>query len=323
MIRTLYHNSKGSLTTDVPTTHWRTVLRDEGGVLWVDFAEEPPDKIEPLLRDIFNLHPLAIDDALVELHIPKIDNWDTSVYIGVHAVEFEPDSLELRTREVDIFLGRNFLITHHRHPIPAIDRLWKNSQSNQHQRLARGADHLLYDLLDLVVADYMPVLDALDEALDRLEDETFARPTTLTLNKIFGAKRALLRVRRIITPQREVLNRLARDDYPFIDPKDRVYFRDVYDHLVRLTDLTESLRDLVGGTMDTYLSVIANRTNDVMKLLTVVSVLFMPISFLSGFFGMNFLGLPFGSNALLITAIVSMVVIPVGMFAYFRYRRWL
>ena len=323
MIRTLYYNAKGSLTTDVPLTHWRTVLKDESGVLWVDFGAEPAERVEPLLREIFGLHSLAIDDALRETHVPKIDNWQNSVYVCVHAVDFDADTLALTTHEVDVFLGRNYLVTLHWEPVPAIDRLWKHAGDDHNgERLGRGPDHLLYDVLDMIVADYMPVIDKLDDALDRLEDEVFDRPTQLTLNSIFTAKRALLRLRRIVTPQREVLNRLARDDYPFIDPKDRVYFRDVYDHLVRLADLVESLRDLVGGTMDTYLSVVSNRTNDIMKALTVVSVLMLPISFLAGFFGMNFTLIPWDSVPLFWFAVISMIAVPVAMLAWFKRRGW-
>jgi magnesium transporter len=322
MIRTLYHSSKGTFTIDLPATHWRVALRDEGGLLWVDFGGEPAETVEPHLRDIFEFHPLAIDDALRETHVPKIDNWRTTVFVGVHDVDFDSAALRLVTREVDVFLGGNFLVTHHQAPVEAINRLWKHNQSD-HSRLALGPDHLLYDLLDNITADYLPVVDQLDDAIDELEAEVFANPSQQTLNKIFSIRRATLRLRRIIGPQREVLNRLARDDYPFIDPADRVYFRDVYDHLVRLVDLNESLRDLVGGTLDTYLSVVSNRMNEIMKTLTVTSVLFMPISFLAGFFGMNFLNLPFDNALLMWGAISVMALTPVAMLMWFRHRDWL
>ena len=303
-------------------THWRVALRDEGGLLWVDFGEEPAESVEPHLRDIFEFHPLAIDDALRETHVPKIDNWRNTVFVGVHDVEFDSAALRLVTREVDVFLGENFLVTHHRAPVHAINRLWKHNQTD-HSRLALGPDHLLYDLLDHITADYLPVVDQLDDTIDELEAEVFANPSQQTLNKIFSIRRATLRLRRIIGPQREVLNRLARDDYPFIDPADRVYFRDVYDHLVRLVDLNESLRDLIGGTLDTYLSVVSNRMNEIMKTLTVTSVLFMPISFLAGFFGMNFLGLPFDNTLLMWGIVAVMALTPVAMLMWFRHRDWL
>jgi len=321
MIRTLYRSSKGGFTIDVPPTHWRVALHDAEGLFWVDFGEEPPEVVEPYLRDTFNFHALAIDDALHEAHVPKIDDWGEYVYAVAHGVVFDENTLALSTRELDIFLGKNYLVTHHRQPIESVNRVWANTQKDQ-RRLESGADHLLYDLLDNLTADYLPAIDGLDATIDHLEDEVFARPTVHTLNTIFSVKRAVINLRRIIGPQREVLNKLARDEYAMIDPKDRVYFRDVYDHLVRLVDLNESLRDLTGGALDTYLSVTSNRINEIMKVLTIFTALFMPISFLAGFFGMNFTGIPFDRAALLLAAVAVIVLTPISMFIWFRYKGW-
>jgi len=322
MIRVLYRNSKGGFTIDVPQSHWKVALRDTGGLLWVDLGEEPAEVVEPLLRDLFNFHALAIDDALRERHVPKLDNWGEYIYAVLRGINFDAEALELLQYEVDIFLGKHYLVTYHSHPVEAVNRVWSACQSDQ-RRLERGADHLLYDILDQLATDYMPAIDALDEAIDHLEDEVFERPTQHTLNTIFSLKRSILQIRRIIVPQREVLNRLARDDYAVIDPQDRVFFRDIYDHFVRLVDINENLRDLVGGTLDTYLSVTSNRINQVMKVLTIISALFMPISFLAGFFGMNFTRLPFDSPALLIGAVAAMVLAPVLMFVWFKRNDWL
>jgi len=322
MIRTLYRSGKGGYTIDVPQTHWRVALHDEGGLLWVDFGEEAPEVVEPLMQAIFGFHALAIDDALHETHVPKIDDWGEYVYAVAHGVVFDTQTLALTTREMDIFLGKNYLVTHHRRPIEAINRVWANTQKDQ-RRLEAGADHLLYDLLDTLTADYLPAIDALDATIDHLEDELFARPTPHTLNTLFSVKRAVISLRRTIGPQREVLNKLARDEYKVIDPRDRVYFRDIYDHLVRLVDLNESLRDLVGGALDTYLSVTSIRINEVMKVLTIISALFLPISFLAGFFGMNFTGIPFDRSWLLISATGIMIVLPIAMLLWFRRNGWL
>ncbi|MGH7461790.1 MAG: magnesium/cobalt transporter CorA [Longimicrobiales bacterium] len=322
MIRTLYRSGKGGFTIDVPQTHWRVALRDAEGLFWVDFGEEPPEVVEPYLSDVFGFHALAIDDALREVHVPKIDNWGEYVYAVAHGVVFDEQSLALATHELDIFLGKNYLVTHHRQPIEAVNRMWANSQKDQ-RRLEAGADHLLYDLLDTLTADYMPAIDALDETIDHLEDRVFTRPSPYILNTVFSVKRAVLSLRRIIGPQREVLNKLARDEYAVIDPRDRVYFRDVYDHLVRLADLNESLRDLTSGTLDTYLSVTSNRINEVVKVLTIISALFMPISFLAGFFGMNFTDIPFDSGWLMAAAILLISLTPVGMIMWFRRQGWL
>jgi magnesium transporter len=318
----MYRSGKGGFTTDVPVSHWRVALRDGNGLLWIDIENHPLEKVEPLLRDIFSFHPLAIDDALRESHVPKIDNWGEYAYAVLHGITYDPAEIKLGVQELDVFLGHNYLVTYHRQPIEIVNRVWTSACSDQ-RRLERGSDFLLYDLLDMLSSEYMPVIDSIDDTVDHIEDEVFDQPTRHTLNTIFAIKRVALQMRRIIGPQREVLNRLARDDYGMIDPQDRVYFRDVYDHLVRLADINESLRDLISGALDTYLSVTSNRINEVMKVLTVTSVLFMPLTFLTGFFGMNFTRIPFDSPWLLVVALVLMVSMPGLLYLFFKRRGWM
>jgi magnesium transporter len=177
------------------------------------------------------------------------------------------------------------------------------------------------------MANYMPAVEKIDDAIDQIEDQVFDRPSPKTLERLLAIKRVLVAMRRIIVPQREVLNKLARDDYPVIDQKDRVFFRDIYDHLVRLHDLNESLRDLVGSVMDTYLSVVNNRMNEVMKTLTVITTIFMPLTFVTGFFGMNFFE-PLGSltawtrDLVFYITMVIMVFLPIVMYIWMRRRTW-
>jgi magnesium transporter len=209
----------------------------------------------------------------------------------------------------------------------AIERTWE--ACHRDERFAqRGTGYLFYKLVDEVVASFMPVVEGMDEEIDYAEDSVFDRPSPDTLERIFRLKRAALQIRRVLGPQREVLNKLARDDYEAVDPRVRIYFRDVYDHLVRMHEIIESVRDLVGGTLDTYLSVINNRMNEIMKTLTVITTLFMPISFIASFFGMNFLEpvvpLPewTGTTAFYITLAV-MVLLPASMFLWVRRRGWM
>jgi magnesium transporter len=173
----------------------------------------------------------------------------------------------------------------------------------------------------------MPVVEKIDDEIDLLEDQIFDRPQPKTLERLFALKRILLAMRRILLPQREVLNKMARDDYKVIDKKDRIFFRDIYDHLVRLHDLNESLRDLVSGALDTYLSVVNNRLNDVMKTLTLITTLFMPISFITGFFGMNFFEPVAGlvgwtSRQMFEATLLIMLGLPVLMYIWMRRRTW-
>jgi len=316
MIRTIYRNSKGGMTTDVPESHWKVALHDKAGLFWVDLGGEPPDRVRKLLADTFHFHPLAIDDALQKARTPKVDDWGEYIYVVVHSVVFDAVTSDLETNEIDAFLGKNFLVTHHKNPMASADHVWKTAQRNE-LVLARGADYLLYNIMDTLAADYMPVVDQLDEAIDQMEDAIFGGASRTLLSQIFSVKRAVLHLRRIIIPQREVMNRLARDTYIVVDPSERIYFRDVYDHYVRLADVNDTLRDLVGGALDTYLSVSANRTNEIMKVLTLFTAFFMPISFLAGFFGMNFEFLPFGN----VPAFAGMLLLTVG--APFAMWQWL
>lgn len=328
MIRSLYRTQDGRIRTNLKPDEFTAALQDADGLLWVDLAGEPPEACEPILQETFGFHPLAVDDALQESHVPKVDDWGQYLYLVLHAVVFDHQgSGQMDTLELDVFLGKNYLVIHRKQPIVAVDRVWTACQRDE-RHLQKGAGRLLYKLADELVADYMPAVEEMDEAIDEIEARIFDHPTPALLEQIFTLKRALLHLRRIIAPQREVLNKLARGDYAVIDVGDRVFFRDVYDHLVRLYDIAESLRDLVGGALDTYLSVVNNRMNEIMKTLTVITTLFMPISFVAGFFGMNFfqpvtpLDVWTGKLAFILT-VAGIFLTPFGMYLWMRRRAWM
>jgi magnesium transporter len=328
MIRLVYCATDGQVRTDLKPEEIGAALQQPDGLLWVDLAGEPPEICQPLLRETFGFHPLAVDDALDESHVPKVDDWGAYLYLVLHAVVYDPaDDEPLHTHELDLFLGQDYLVTYRTEPIAAVDRAWAACQRDE-RHLQKGASRLLYKLADELVADYMPAVEAMDEAIDQVEDEVFGQPGPSLLERIFSLKRALLHLRRIIAPQREVLNKLARGDYGVIDEGERIFFRDVYDHLVRLYDITEGLRDLVGGALDTYLSVVSNRMNEVMRTLTVITTLFLPVSFLVGFFGTNFfqpvVPLPvWTGRTAFVLMLLAMVVLPAGMFLWMRKRAWM
>lgn len=330
MIRTVHYIPGKPLRTDLGLDSVRTAFRSRRGVLWVDFVGESPEVCQPILES-FGFHPLAIDDALQETHSPKIDDWGSYIYLVLNYMHLNGKGKghwETQVDELDIFLGTNYVVTHHDHLVPAIDAVYASLQRDQ-RPLQDGADHLLYKIIDNVVTNYMPIVERIDEEIDEIEDQVFDRPTPRTLEKLFALKRALLSMRRILLPQREVLNKLARDDYAVIDRKDRIFFRDIYDHLVRLHDLNETMRDLVGGALDTYLSVINNRMNEVMKTLAIITTLFMPLSFIAAIFGMNFF-LPRPDDAIwelmqrpvFYVVLVAMVITPILMFRWMHRRTW-
>lgn len=328
MMRSVYFSSDGKTRVDLTPIDLVAALQEEKGLLWVDFEATAEADDEPVLRKTFGFHHLAIEDALRQSHIPKIDDWGPYVYVVLHGVKFNArENQDVETQELDIFVGKNYLVTHHDQPIEAVRRVWEAVHRDD-RHLRGGPDHVLYRLADEIVASYMPVVEELDLAIDQAEEETFDRPTPHTLERIFRLKRVVLHLRRMIGPQREVLNKLARDDYAVIDAQERVYFRDIYDHLVRLFDLVETIHDLVSGSLDTYLSVVNNRMNEVMKTLTVITTLFMPISFVAGFFGMNFF-YPEASVRLVLNERLALVVTlgiliaPIIMFIWIRRRGWM
>lgn len=327
MIRSLCYIPGQPLTENLPLEDYAAVLKNPKALLWVDFHNEPDNITEPILKETFGFHPLAVDDALQETHTPKVDDWGNYVYLVFNAlvlsVKNEP---ELTTRELDVFLGKNYVVTHHYEPISSIDDAYVTCLRDK-RYTTNGPDHLLYKIIDDLIADYMPLVEIIDDQIDRVEDEVLTKAAPDTLQRIFALKRVLLSMRRIITPQREVLNKLARDDFEVVDPKDRIFFRDVYDHLVRLHDINESMRDLVGGALDTYLSVVNNRMNEVMKTLTIITTMFMPISFLTGFFGMNFFEASGALNSwtgvpAFDVVLVIFVILPVVMLIWMKRRTW-
>jgi magnesium transporter len=328
MFRAMHYTKDGQLHPELSLIDVAFALQEPGSIVWADFSATPPEEDEPILRKTFNFHPLAIDDALQESHVPKVDDWGEYLYIVLHAVVLDRSKgVDLATRELDIFIGKNYIVTHHDDPITAIDHLWDVVQRDT-RHFKQGVDNILYRIADEIVASYMPVVEDLDLEIDQVEEQLFDRPEPGTLEHIFNLKRIVLHLRRILGPQREVMNKLARDDYQAIDSQARVYFRDVYDHLVRLYDISESVRDMVSGILDTYLSVVNNRMNEVMKTLTVITTLFMPLSFVVGFFGMNYftpvvnLDIWTGYRSFVVILLITFLL-PLSMFVWIRRRGWM
>jgi magnesium transporter len=323
MIRILCRAAQGAAMTELAPDQLASALKVKRNLIWVDLNGDDTSTYQPLLTDTFGFHPLAVEDALVETHLPKIDDWDEYVYLVLYGVDFDQAKLEVDSHEVDIFLGPNYLVTHHTENVNAIEQL-RSIYQRDARRLQRGADYLLFELADNIVADFMPCLDALDDTANELEDEVFSNPTRDTLPRIFTLKRAAIQLRRILSPQREVLNRLARDEYRVIDARERIYFRGVYDHLVRLHDINEGLRDLIGGALDIYLSATSNRLNEVMRILTMVTVFGLPLTFIASFFGMNFFGAtyeipaPLEGKVLFLIAMAAMIILPIVLYAMLK-----
>jgi magnesium transporter len=252
---------------------------------WVDLQNPTEDEAR-LLSGVFHFHELSIEDALSEIHTPKIEAYDTFLYLILHGIDFEASRHEFRTHEVDIFLGERFLVTVHEEESRSVARLVEVCGRNEYA-LAEGPVALLHRLADQLVDNYRPEVDKLEERLNDVEQRVFERPSQDDVKRILGLKRDVGSLRRVVLPQRDVVARLARREFSFIDDRMSYRFRDVYDHLVRLADEANVFQDRVTSLLDAHLSFTSNRLNEIMKTLTIVSVLFMPLTVLTGMFGMN------------------------------------
>jgi len=328
MMRSLMRDPQGRIKANLALEAFKAAVADPASLLWVDLAGEPDQTSQALLRDTFGFHPLAIADALDQIHVPKVDNWGAYLYLVVRCVAADGDSDQpLRTDEIDIFLGKNYIVTYHNRPIAALERIWDRCQKDG-LFIKNGAHQLLYHLIDEAAADFLLLAEKIDEAINAIEDQLFGDPQPVLLEQIFSLKRNLLHLRRVVAPQREMVNKLARGDFEIIDGESRMYFRDVYDHFLRLYDILENLRDLAGSALEIYLSVVNNRMNSVMKILAIITTLFMPISFLVGFFGMNFFqpaaDMPAWTGpAAFGLMLVAVILTPLGMYWWIRRRGWM
>ncbi|MDO9546606.1 MAG: magnesium transporter CorA family protein, partial [Pelolinea sp.] len=251
MIRAISFTSEEKINKDIPIDDFAQILTDPNSLLWVDLSGEPTKKIETILKDTFNFHQLSIDDALMETHVPRVDDWDAYVYLVLRSVTTtEGEDIQIGIPELDIFLGPNFLVTYHSDHINEIETLWKLCNRDE-RYLKKGAANLFYHLADEMVNQYMPAIEQMNEVIDQIEDDIIDHPKTEMLSQIFKLKRTMLMLRRTLLPQREVFSKLARGDFEVIHDQSRVYFRDIYDHMVRLEEINESLRDLVSGALDT------------------------------------------------------------------------
>jgi len=326
-MRILIMNKQGVLQ-NAQLDDIQAALNQKEGLLWLDLNHETAQTCRTIFEEKFGFHPLSIDDALVETHIPKIDDWSDYLYLALAGVNPEQPLEDInKSIELDIFLGRNYVVTYHPETIGAIDVVWRNCQRDT-RLLQRGGNFLLYQITDELANEYMQMIDRLDEKVEEIEDQVMEKAEASLLQSIFDIKRSLLNLRRIVSPQREVLNKLSRGDFEVISQKERMYYRDVYDHLVRVQDITENLRDLVSGALETYLSVVNNRLNAIMKTLTIITTLFMPLSFITGFFGMNFFE-PLGTLRAWTSflpfwiTLTVLLALPLGMYLWMRKRDWM
>ena len=291
--------------------------------VWVDLDQPTPEEAR-VLTDVFHFHELAVEDALAALHHPKLESYGDYLYLILHGIDFRAKEHEFRTQDVDFFVSDHYLVTVHPGVSRSIGRISEVCTRND-LLLGEGPAFLLHRIVDAMVDNYRPEVDELQDRLDQLEKEVFERSQPQLARRIIDLKRDVSSLRRIVQPQRDVVGRLARREFPLISEPLAYRFRDVYDHLVRLTDESMFFGDRITSLLDAHLSTVSNQLNSVMKILTVIATIFMPLTFITGLYGMN-VDLPhfgLGASTFFWVLLIFMMAISLGMLAFFRMRKWI
>jgi len=290
-------------------------------LIWLDL-EQPTAEDISLLREEFGFHPLAIEDALQTHERPKIETYPGYYLIIFYSVEYDTDRQALNFLPITLFVGANYLVSIRAEPVRHVQQTLARWQTNGHVQ-GYHVSSILYTLIDAIVDDYFVVLDMLGEKIDEVEDAIFQRGRQEVASEIFTLKKDLLLLRRIVAPERDILNVLLRQEVRIFQPRELAYVRDVYDHLVRITESVDLYRDLLSSALDSYLSLQGNQLNQLVKVLTLWSIILMACSLVAGIYGMNFVlmpeleqpwGYPF--------ALSLMATIAVSLAIYFKRRRW-
>jgi magnesium transporter len=295
---------------------------EDQNVIWADVSDPTSSDFEELAEE-FGFHHLSIEDCQNAHQRPKVEEYPGYYFMVLYEAELAGSNDRLELRELNIFLGKNYLVTVHSRPIRAIEtakRLWHEWMD----RAEHGSGLVAYLLIDAIVDDYLPLLDIISERMDDLEDSIFGEFRAEAIQEIFSIKKKLLYLRRSITPLRDVFNTMLRREQPIFPRETHVYFQDVFDHLIRVADTIDTLRDMLSSTMDAYLSVSANRMNQVMKRLTSISTILMSVTLIAGIYGMNFIFMPelrwrFGY----VFALLSMVVVGLALYVYLKKVKWI
>lgn len=323
MFETFLYKPDEKLKTELTPQQIEQALKDENSLLWIDIKQHEDADID-LLTDIFKLHPLTVEDCIMPNARPKLEKFKNYLFMIMFAIELHPEQEEeIKMVELDLCLGKNFLITMHTDYIGSLGAS-KERIRKQSPIIAQGADFLLCSIIDSLVDSYFPIINMFDDRVDDMSDELFKEPTQETLSKIYNLKNEIMFLRRTVGPQADVINLILRGDFEFITAGNVAYFRNVYDNLVRLGDIIGTSRDVITSALEAYSSVVSNRLNEIMKTLTIIATIMMPLTLIASIYGMNFRFMPELSHRYSYPIIIGiMLIIAIAMLFYFKRKKWL
>lgn len=313
---------EGKIRKDIPIAEFRQALALENSLLWVDIEDMEDEDIE-VLMDVFGMHSLTVEDCIMVNARPKVEDFPSYLFLVTQGVRSNNSEMKIESYEVDFCIGKNYLITVHTEPVDAVtlnlERVDKGSPI-----ITRGSDFLVCSILESLADGYYPIVDKFDQRVDEMEAELFENPTTKTFNQIYRLKNDTMFLRRTIGPQVDVFSILTRGDFPLIRPSNYVYFRNIYDHLVRINDIVGTSRDIVTGALEAYVSIVSNKLNEVIKILTLLATVVMPFVIIPGIYGMNLTFLPFSQHKHGLWIILLFTAVMTGALVYYlKKKRWL
>jgi magnesium transporter len=299
-------------------------FRNKSSVTWLNIdGVHQPEIIEQVGKS-FGVHPLVAEDIASTGQRPKMEDFDDYIFVVFRMLRFDKKENETKTEQISILLGPDFVISFQEREGDVFDHIRERLRSNKGRIRKMGADYLAYALIDAVVDNYFMILEKMGETIEEIEDKLVTNPTSETLQTLHDLKREMIFLRKSVWPLREVINRLERSESPLINKSTFVYLRDVYDHTIQVMDAVETYRDMLSGMLDIYLSSVSNRMNEVMKVLTVIATIFIPLTFVAGIYGMNFRYMPELEQAWSYPAVlILMLVVALLMVVYFRKKKWI
>ncbi len=331
MIRSFAFTTAGKLhTKDIDLFLMPTLLADTNLFLWVDLEKPTTEEWKEVLEMIFHFHPLSIEDCVQPSPSPKVEEYSPKegdrftpyLFMVIHAVDYDRKDGCFATSELDFFLGKNFLVTYHAQPLRSVSSVEERAV-NGTMGIARAPDRVAHSLLDNLVDNYKPALDELGLEIAELEQLALQKPDKHTLNKILQVKKEVLHLRQIIGPQREVLGRFAQGEFKLVRPTLVPYFRDVYDTLFHISELAQSYTDSLTGILQVYLNMSSNQTGEVVKLLTLITVITTPLMMIGTWYGMNFKDMPeLEHRHAYPIAFVIMLASTLATYLYFKLKKW-
>lgn len=320
MIHSIFYKDD-KLKFDLSHEEMISCLTSKEGLLWVDIESTQAEELE-ILDDVFNFHPLAIEDCLDDIRNPKIDNYSQYLFMVFHAPSLSAES-EAQTVELDIFLGQNYVVTYHSKPVRSIEAIQSDAKPNAKAVLSKGSDFLVYLILDHMIENYVEPLKDFDIRMESIDGLIFLNPGEELLGEVFKLRRDVIQLRKILIPQSETVYRLTLETLPNVSDKMRIYFRDVYEHLGKVNGLLDSYRDWTADATNAYTSILSNRTNRTMKVLASLAVLFLPLTVITSFYGMNFKNMPeFETPYAHLFVFALMAIFVLIMFIFMKWKKW-